>query len=381
MKKYFGMIGWLVCLSALFAAGLALPAPQVSLDTPLVLGVTLGGIALNLADWAKRLDPTGKVSQIVELLNQTNDILKDMMWIEGNLPTGHRTTVRTGLPVAAWRILNNGVTPSKSTTAQIDEGAGMLEAYSEVDKDLAELNGNLPEFRLSEAQAFIEAMNQQMVQTLFYGDTTVNPERFLGLHARFATISGATNGQNILDAGGTGSDNTSIWLAVWGQNTLTGIFPKASKAGIIHEDLGLVTVENAVGITGARMRAYRDHWQWKCGMALRDWRYVVRICNIDCSDLIAQSTTQATTAATQIIYLMSRAMDRIPSFGMGRPCFYMNRTVFSMLRIAALAKSSAALGIEDALDQFGNIVKGNLNFLGIPIRRCDQILNTEARIV
>lgn len=338
---------------------------------------TLGGIALNLMDWAKRVDPDGKVSAVAELLNQTNEVLMDMQFIEGNLPTGHRTTVRTGLPTAAWRLLNNGVNPSKSTTAQIDEGCGMLEAYSEVDKDLAELNGNSSAFRLSEAQSFIEAMNQSFVQTLFYGDTTVNPERFLGLAPRYATISGATNGQNVLSASGSGSDNTSIWLVVWGPNTVSGIFPKASKAGLIHEDLGLVTVETATGITGGRMRAYRDHWQWKCGLALKDWRYVVRLCNIDVSDLVGSSGTQN---AQQLIALMSRMLDRIPAFGMGKPVFYMNRTVASLLRVQALNKSTNAIAIEPGLSQFGTPIAGNMNFMGIPIRRCDQILNTEATI-
>jgi hypothetical protein len=136
---------------------------------------TLSTAALTLADWAKRLDPDGKVPTVVELLSQTNEILTDMMFIEGNLPTGHRTTVRTGLPVVAWRLLNGGTTPSKSTTAQIDEHAGMLEAWSEVDVKLAALNGNADSFRLSEAQAFIEAMNQEMSQTLFYGNSGLAP--------------------------------------------------------------------------------------------------------------------------------------------------------------------------------------------------------------
>jgi hypothetical protein len=354
-------------LLASFASGIGL----------VLIGATLGGIALNLMDWAKRLDPDGKTSTIAELLNQTNDVLLDMMWIEGNLPTGHRTTVRTGLPTAVWRLLNGGVTPSKSTTAQLDEACGMLEAFSEVDRDLADLNGNTGTFRLSEGLSFIEAMNQQMVQTLLYGDTTVNPERFMGLAPRYSAISGAANGQNVMSAGGTASNNTSVWLICWGPNTVTGIFPKGSKAGLMHEDLGLVTVETATGITGGRLRAYRDHWQWKCGVALKDWRYVVRLANINTSDLVGSSGTQN---AQQMINLLSRMLDRIPSFGMGKPAFYMNRTVFSMLRVQALAKSSAALAIEPGLDQFGNPVRGGLSFFGIPIRRVDQILTTEAQI-
>jgi hypothetical protein len=339
---------------------------------------TNGGVCLSLADWAKRVDPDGKVPQIVEMLSQTNEVLTDMQFIEGNLPTGHRTVVRTGLPTAAWRLLNNGVTPSKSTTAQIDEGCGMLESFSEVDKDLAELNGSASSFRLSEAQAFVEAMNQSFVQTLFYGDVTVNPERFLGLAPRFSTISGAVNGQNVLDAGGSGSDNTSIYLVVWGPNTVHGIFPKGSKAGLVHEDLGVETVENAAGIGGARMRAYRDHWQWKAGLAVKDWRYVVRIANVDVSDLVGSTGTQS---ASNLIKLLSRTIDRIPAFGMGKAVFYCNRTVASLLRVQALDKSQNAIAVEPALNQFGNPMAGNMHFMGIPIRRCDQILNSEARVV
>jgi hypothetical protein len=335
----------------------------------------IGQNALTLTDWAKRLDPAGEgISPIVELLNQSNEILTDMPWMEGNLPTGHRTTVRTGLPQVAWRKLNYGVQQSKSTTVTVDDATGMLEAFGQVDKDLAELNGNTAAFRLSENVAFIEAMNQAMANTLFYGDSEQNPERFLGLAPRFSTISGATNGQNILSAGSvSGGDGTSIWLLGWGDATLHGIFPKGSRAGLVHEDLGLDTVTDAAG---GKYRAYQDHYQWKCGLALRDWRYVVRGANIDVSALIAD--TAGTTV--RIIELMSRMIDRIPSFGACRPVFYMNRTVYSMLRVHALNRSSNALSIEQALDQFGNPIRGNMAFLGIPIRRVDVITNTEAQI-
>ena len=78
---------------------------------------TLAQSVLTLADWAKRLDPDGKVPAIVEMLSQTNEVLADMLFKEGNLPTGERTTIRTGLPSVYWRLLNQGVAPSKSTTA------------------------------------------------------------------------------------------------------------------------------------------------------------------------------------------------------------------------------------------------------------------------
>lgn len=334
---------------------------------------TIAANALTLVDFAKRLDPsTNQVSTaIAELLSQTNEILDDMLWKEGNLPTGHRIVTRTGLPDSTWRKLNSGVPNSKSTTVQIDESCGMLEQKGQIDKDLAMLNGATAAFRLSENIAHMESMNQEMAQTLFYGDHTSNPEEFLGLAPRYNTISGATNGQNVISGGGTGSDNTSIWLVGWGPNSIHGIFPKGSKAGLTHTPVkdgtgdGCTEVSDADGNT---YRAYVDRYQWKCGLALSDWRYVVRIPNIDVSNLVGE------TSAADLIKLMSRAMGRLPTLKGIKPVFYMNRTVKSMLDIQALNKSNNALSAEGALEQF------TLKFRGIPIRGCDQILNTEATI-
>lgn len=337
---------------------------------------TLSTSNLTLADWAKRTDPEGRVPIIAELLSQSNEILEDCVFKEGNLPTGDRVIVRTGLPEVYWRALNQGIPSSKSTTAQVDEACAMLEARSEVDKDLAMLNGNTAQFRLSEDTAFLEAMNQTQAQTMFYGNPATDSKTFLGLASRYGDLS-AANAQNIIDAGGTGSDNTSIFLVVWGDNTVYCPFPKGSKAGLIHEDLGEQTVYNG---DGTRMQAYATRYQWKNGLVVKDWRYVVRIANIDVSDLMAQTGTQAPTAATALIKLMARALYRIPNMSMGRAAFYMNRTVHSGLSIAALDKSQAVLKVNEGLSQFGMPFSW-LTFLGVPLRRVDAIINAEARVV
>jgi hypothetical protein len=296
-------------------------------------------------------------------------VLDDMLWAEGNRPTGHRTTVRTGLPTVAWKLLNQGTQPSKSTTAQIDEACGIMEAWSEVDKDLCELNGNTASFRLSEAQAFIEAMNQEMASTLFYGNSSVAPEEFTGLSVRYSDKN-ANNAQNLLNGGGTGSDNTSIWLICWGSQTVHGIFPKGSKAGLVHNDHGEVTVETTNGIGGTRLRAYQDQWQWKCGVALRDWRYAVRVCNVDISDLVANGSS-----AAKLVDFMIKAMHRLPSLNMGKCAFYMNRTVFQMLDIQRKDTVAGAGMTYKEVD--GKIV---YDFRGIPIRKVDALIETEAAV-
>jgi len=330
--------------------------------------MALAANVVTLADLAKRLDPDHKIARIIEILNQTNEILEDMVWKEGNLITGHRTTVRTGLPTVAWRLLNGGVLPSKSTTAQLDEGCGKLEAWSEVDVALAKISGNVNEFRLSEAVPFMEAMNQEMAATLIYGNSSVSPEEFTGLAARYSSLS-AANAQNIVNGNGSGaSDMTSVWLIVWGESTIHGIYPKGSTAGLEHKDLGEETVENAGGVTGAKMRAYRDQFIWDCGIALRDWRYVVRICNIDVSTLVAQS------GQPDLINLMIKALWRIPNIKAGKAAFYMNRTVGQYLDIQR--KNDVKAGGQLSYDVVDG--KNVMNFRGIPFRIVDAILETEA---
>lgn len=330
----------------------------------------IGGQNLTLLDITKRLDPDGSAAAIAELLSQDNEILDDMPWVEGNLPTGHRVTVRTGLPDVAWRKLNQGVPASKSTTAQVDEACGMLEGFGQVDKDLAELNGNTAEFRLQENMAYIEALNQTQASTLFYGDTSVNPERFLGLSSRYSTltVANAQNADNVIEGGGTGSTNTSIWLIGWSPRTVHGIYPKGTQAGLIHEDLGLDTVSDA---SGNRYRAYQDRYQWKCGLALRDWRYAVRIANVDVTAL-----TKGATAGADIIDLMTRALERIQSLSGVTPVFYANRTVRSFLRRQTVNKvANSTL----QYDMVGG--KPALRFAEVPVKRVDAILSTEARVV
>lgn len=328
----------------------------------------LGSNVATLADIAKRMDPDGKIPSIVELLSQTNEMLEDMLWKEGNLPTGERTTVRTGLPTVAWRLLNQGVQPSKSTTAQIDEACGMLEAWCEVDVALAALNGNTAAFRLSEGMAFIEAMNQEMQSTLIYGNSSTAPEEFNGLAVRYSSLS-AANGQNIVSGSGGGSDNSSIYLISWGANTIHGIYPKGSKAGLDHADHGEQTIETSAGIGGTRMRAYQDQWTWKCGIALRDWRHVVRIANIDISNLVAKSS------AADLTELMIRAIHRLPN-RLGKPVFYMNRTVFQMLDIQRRDDVISGGGLTYA-DVDGKMVP---MFRGIPVKIVDALLETEATV-
>lgn len=344
---------------------------------------TLTATALTYADWAKRVDDGYRIATIIELLSQTNEILDDMLVMEGNLPTGHKTTVRTGLPQATWRLLNAGVPNAKSTTAQLVDTCGNLEVYSVIDKDIADLNGNSPEFRLSEVRAFLEGMSQQVAQTLIYGNQHVNQERFTGFAPRYSTLNTATSqtANNVLNGGGVGNTNTSIWIVTWGSDTWHGTFPKGKITGLQHKDMGEWPVSDANGNT---YQAYRDHFKWEIGLVGRDWRYCVRIANIDVTQLTGVS-------AANIINLLVRGLYRLPTqpasvgavqtsdspevrANMGRLMIYGNRVIRTYLDLQAMNKTNVLLQLRE-FD--GKVVT---TFRGVPVRTVDAILNNETAL-
>lgn len=330
---------------------------------------TINTMFPSLIDVAKRTDPDGSIASLAELLAQTNPILDDAVWVEANGGTKHTVTVRTGLPTVYFRMLNQGVPPSKSTTAQVEEAMSIMEAYAEVDKDLAMLNGNTAEFRLSEDTAFIEAMNQKQAQTVFYGNPAADPKSYPGLAIRYSTKAGAANGRNILLAGGAGSDNSSAYLVVWSMSTVFMTYPKGSRAGLLVEDLGEETV---IDSQGGRFQALRSHYQWKAGLVVKDWRYVVRIANISTAALAGGSPPD-------LIRLFQQAIDLIPALARGRAAFYTNRIVAGALRDQAASRTGNVLTVEAGQTQLGtNIV--NQRFLGVPLRVNDALLNTETAI-
>lgn len=328
----------------------------------------VGSLVMTLADIAKGLGPNDKIARLIEILNQQNWMLDDIAWMPCNDGTRHRTAIRTGLPQGTWRMLYQGVQPSKTSRAQVSDTCGMLENYAEPDKALVDMSGDPAGFRLSEAKGIMEGMNQQVAQALIYGNQVVTPQMFTGLSPRYNTLNPlVATSSNVIDAGGTGADNTSIWLVYWGEETCHGIYPRGSTAGLEHRDLGEDTVQLG---DGSRYQAYREHFKWACGLTLRDWRYVVRIANIDVSDLLSDITK-----LKALITLMIRAAERIREGGSGRAAWYMTRNTRAMLRLAILERIAPQLTEETVNGR--RVVMWD----GAPVRIMEQMLDTEARVV
>lgn len=329
---------------------------------------TIGATYPSLADLFKQQDGAGDIADIIEILAQSNAVLQDAPAVECNNGMRHLTTVRTGLPTPTWRKLYQGVSPTKDTTMQVEDVTGWLEDWSEIDAKLVELAKNPGKFRLNGARAHLAGMANTAATAMFYGDTDSDPEKFLGLHPRFNDL-GAVNGNQIVDAGGTGSDNTSIWFITWGENSCHLLYPEGTRAGLVREDKGKTTKENS---DGTLYDVYREKFTWDLGLSVRDWRGIARIANIDVTTL----TDDAATGADLINDMIDAyyALDN-PNQPEGKTVIYCGKTVAKFLHKHALNSNS---NVQFGLDEVAGMPV--VSFLQSPIRRVDALLETEARI-
>lgn len=333
---------------------------------------TLGQYSLTLEDWRKRLNPQGLTDTVIETMSQTNPILKDMKWAEGNLPTGNMTTQRTELPKVYTRAINRGVANSKSRTKQITDTCTIYEAHSKVDTKLLKMMNDAQAFRASEDLAFVESFNQKLATDLFYGNSDTDPDQFNGLHVRYNKLSGNKGdaGYQVISAGGTGSTNTSIWFACWGDNSLHGIFPKGSQAGLQVEPKGEQLVTDADGL---EYYAYLTKFEWNPGLAVRNVRYVSRIANIDVSNLFGLSSDQKRSIIEKCIVGKNRIQNLNARV---TPAWYVSDNMYSFLEAYLIDKNNVHVTRQELMGS-----APELYLAGYPIRKCDAILETESAIV
>ncbi|MEM7002604.1 MAG: major capsid protein [Pseudomonadota bacterium] len=338
---------------------------------------TIGNRWLDLADLYKMKDDWKQFAVIIELLHQHNPMLTDALTIECNQGTSHRTTVRTGLPSLTWGQLYKGTPQSKGSYTQVDDTTGFLEGSCQIDERLLKLGGNAAQTRMNEAEGFMEAFAQDMARQLIYGNVNTNPERFTGFAPRFNDLT-AVNGRQIVDAGGTGSNNTSIWMVTWGANAAHMIYPQGTPAGLDREDKGSQRVLDA---EGNPYYAQEEMFTWHAGLTVRNWQKIVRIANID---------TAALAAGTVDIYKFLRqgywrhqrqSTNKAGGQDTNFSAIYCNADVLEALDGAATPTVSTGANQIVRVNPSEQEGMPIFDYRGVPVRQTDALLNTEARVV
>lgn len=329
-----------------------------------------------LLDVLNSIDPSGKAYRIAEVLSQQEEVLEDMVWVEGNSTDGHKDAVRTSVPTPTFRAINAGVPPTKGGSTTIEESCALLEDFSLVDRELAlRFPGGVDAYRLQEAKPHMQGMTNKMASTVFYGNATTNVNSFTGLAPRFNTLTTGTNlaGGQAIDAGGTGSNLRSVWLVGWSPQTVFGLYPKGTEGGLMHEDM--TNSEHGKTLSdanGDKYVGYEDHWLWRCGLMVKDWRYVVRIANIDLTALKLDASS-----GPDLQDLMIQAVELIQDTNGVRPAFYIPRAVRTFFRRQLMAKSNLNLSWGDPSSISGKKV---MMFDEIPVRRTDALNTAETAI-
>jgi len=336
---------------------------------------TLGATYLNLMDMIQREKPDHSVATVGEILNQQNPAWNDISWQVCNDGTQNITYLRTGLPTAALLSVGGGVPVSKSNVSQISDTTARIGTASEASVRIMDLNGNSASQRALEARAQLEALNQKAMELWFYGNastgipTTADPLGFNGLSQRYGLLS-AGNAEQIIDAGGTSTNNTSIWFVVNGPKTVSGLIPLGAGVGIKHTPVNGGTPVSKTLANGNIDEFYQDLWELHIGQKVEDWRGAVRIANINTANLVSES------AAADLIKLMIKAQHRLePVEGLGKPTIYVSRTTAQMLDIQSLNKASGNLTVE-TVDG-----KKKTMFRGYEIRTVHKLKDDEARVV
>ena len=334
----------------------------------------IGNSYVGLIDLYKRTGRNGQMIPVIEALNQINPLGEDAVYVEANQGTSHLTTIRTGLPAVTWGKLYQGIPSSKSTTTQVVDTTGFVEGRSQVDERLLDLSTNPAAVRMSEAQPFLEAMAQEVQTNFFYSDTTTTPERFKGLGARYNSLSNP----NVINGGGVGADNASIWFVTWGEQQTSLIYPEGTAAGISRKDRGSQQVADDLGnYYFAKVEEFRQ----QVGVTVRDWRFNARIANIDVSNVVSGQVKLYDLMTKAYYRMQNRRNANMKNGGMvsmGKTVIYMNRDMLQALDVLATNSGSS--------DNFIRLrpqeVEGReiMTWRGIPIRETDALIGNEALV-
>ena len=324
----------------------------------------VGANYLTIAELVKRMGESS-ARTILEVAKDNNTMLNTSMVSAGNEVDGNTTVARTDYPTGTWTTAYQGVNSVTSHTKEVRDAAGTLEAYSAIAKRIVDKAPDKKAARMQEIKAVSIGMSQEVEETFFLGDKTLEPKEFTGLLPRYDSLSGETGGQ-VKDGGGSSTDNTSVWFVTWDPMSCYLFFGKNNAGGLQISDQGLIPWDLAGD--GTHIQAWVDHIEWNIGLTVANWKGISRLANIDVSVLTGGSPT---TLAPLLIDTFLKIPSQMASM---RKAIYCNDTVYGALWKEAQSQSNNNLTMAN---WEGNEIT---HFNGIPIHRSDKIGIAESRV-
>jgi len=326
------------------------------------------------------LDAGAKFVMPKRILDRMTPLVK-MMPMKASNNILSNIAVRTdSLPVASNRRWNEGIKATTSKNTPLNDPIALFQDVSEVDYDLWGLQNDPEAWRMDQDMNHIEALFQLLESTLFYGSTQYNPGAFNGLSTRFNNLESYPNGDtsgvflpNVWNGGLTTGPATSAWMIEFADDTVYGIYPPNTSAGLKVEDMGkeLKTLASTTGSQGANYYypVLRTWLTWYMGIQIADERAVQRIANINPVALSSPGDFDEN--------IFIQAKNNLPRNGEGSgTVIFVNRQLKAQIDIRAVSQKINAYTNfnSNETDVFGRSVT---KFQNIPIYVAEKILSTE----
>ena len=340
-----------------------------------------GTRVLTYADFVKGLDPKGNFAhRIVELVAKKVEMLDDMTVIAANDGSALQTTVRTETPKPVWTTYYGGIPSNKGSKAKIKVSCGRMATKILVDKKLYDDSKDKDAVLEDEIRANITGMKNELASALVYGKHADNPLGINGLFKHYSAYGSETADDtesahyvfNALGLTGNSAAKTklgSIALVGWSPNTITCFHPENSGTGGIEKSDKRVTDVADPDLGGdATYEAYLQYIYWTLGLAVRDYRYGGRICNIQ-RDLMLTKGYEAS-----YVELIDRLSQRVLDDDV-KQCFYMDKQMWEKVCVlfSRLTRGNAIT--------FQHVeARKEKRLYGIPVRIMDPMKVNEAEV-
>lgn len=330
-----------------------------------------------MMSWAQERalrDRKNRPARIVPILKKFTPLIEDMPVFPCNAENVHDTVWEHAIPGDSWGVLNRGTPVSEGDTTTVTDTCANIAREASIDQRILAKSSNPAHTKLVRSRRYFMSIAQQQERNFFLGNRNTTPDGVHGLAPRYGTISGNPFSNQIVDGGGTGTDNASIWLVGWGEEGVHGIYPESSdEVGIKHTPRGVHPKTDSTG----RFWTEDDSYGLDTGLAVAHPCAVVRICNIDRSLL----NFAATGSSANLLRLLRTAYHRATAFasiGDLKWCIYMDGQVFEFLdHHAQEANTNTFLSYRES----GPNQPLMLTYREMRVRKADMLRPDEARVV
>lgn len=305
--------------------------------------------------------------EMIEVLEQTNEMLMDAYTTQASDGTINRTVQRTTYATPSRRIYGQGIGSGASTSRAIEDGIVMIEQYSDVDADMADHAPSRQELLYSEDVGVLEKMAQVQAEAFIYDSSANGREYIDGFYAR---LPGTADNVSTFRVETSGSNLGSILLVKWAPDKTQVFYPRGMPGvGVQRFWRGLQDISILDSGVLKTLPVYRTFFKTHFGITMKHPYAVKRIANINPATLTANN-------GEAVAIKIMQAYNKLPK-GRGTVVAYMSPDIITVLdAYTRITRTNYMFAKDDPWGRPTNYLFGG----EVRVRRVDQMLCNEAAI-